>query len=216
MDEQRNDLCAESGGALTLDAEESEKVQDSFETANSQGYRAEEDEAQDFPISMVHLGWLNVELKSDGWVKIMDQPPVQVMKIVVDEDKDRKKTKKFVNGDDGKGSSVKTYCVTGLEMSKQQELVEASFQMRCRIFEFNAVSLVAIPLELIPLEVDYVEALSNQEVPDYFAGPTMAKTVTQETRVVFGQEQEEWKAAILAELQSFAKLGVYERFPEWT
>ena len=39
----------------------------------------------------------------------------------------------------------------------------------------------------------------------------MAKTVTQETRVVFGPEQEEWKAAILAELQSFAKLGVYEK-----
>ena len=32
----------------------------------------------------------------------------------------------------------------------------------------------------------------------------------QETKVVFGPEQEEWKAAILAELQSFAKLGVYE------
>ena len=28
--------------------------------------------------------------------------------------------------------------------------------------------------------------------------------------MVFGPEQEEWKAAILAELQSFAKLGVYE------
>ena len=60
------------------------------------------------------------------------------------------------------------------------------------------------------MEVDYVEALSNQEVPDYFAGPAMAKTITQETQVVFGPEQEEWKAAILAELQSFAKLGVYE------
>ena len=133
---------------------------------------------KDIPISMVHLGWLNVELKSEDWVKIMDQPPVRVMKIVMDDDKDRKKTKNFVNEDDGKGSSVKTYCVTDLEMSKQQELVEASFQMRCR---------------------------------DYFAGPTMAKTVTQETRVVFGPEQEEWKAAILADLQSFAKLGVYEK-----
>ena len=27
---------------------------------------------------------------------------------------------------------------------------------------------------------------------------------------MFGPDQEEWKAAILAELQSFAKLGVYE------
>ena len=105
------------------------------------GYSTEEDEAQDLPISMVHLGWVNVELKSEDWVKIMDQPSVRVMKVVMDDDKDRKKTKvkNFVNEDDGKGSSVKTYCVTDLEMSKQQELVEASFQMRCRIFEFNAV-----------------------------------------------------------------------------
>ena len=97
---------------------------------------------------------------------------------------------------------VKAYCVTDLSMSKQQELVEASFQMRCRIFDFSASSFAAIPLELVPLEVDYVEALSHQEVPDYFAGPAMPKTITQETQVVFGPEQEEWKAAILAELQS--------------
>ena len=38
----------------------------------------------------------------------------------------------------------------------------------------------------------------------------MAKTITQETMVLFGHEQEEWKAAILAELESFANLGVYE------
>ena len=76
-------------------------------------------------------------------------------------------------------------------MSKQQELAEASFQMRCRISEFNASSFAALPLESIALEVDYVEALSQQEVPDYFAGLAMAKTITQETRVVFGPEQEE-------------------------
>ena len=201
---------ANSGGALGFDQEEV-LSQDSFETAISQGYRTEEEEENwDTSISMVHLGWLNVELKSDDWVKVMDQPPVRIMKIAMDEEKNRKKTKNFVNEEDGKGASVKTYCVTNLEMSKQQELVEASFQLRSRIFEFNAVSFAAIPLELVPLEVDYVDALSKQDVPDYFAGPTMAKTLTQETRVVFGPEKEEWKAAILAELQSFAKLDVYE------
>ena len=151
---------------------------------------------------------MNEELKSDDWVK--DQPPVRVMKIILEEDKGFKKGKSIVSEDDEKGKTVKTYCVTDLSMSKQQELVEASFQLRCRIFDFSASSFAAIPLELVPLEVDYVEALSHQEVPDYFAGPAMAKTITQETRVVFGPEQEEWKAAILAELQSFAKLGVYE------
>ena len=55
---------------------------------------------------MVQLGWLNVELKSNDWVKIADQPSVRIMKISMDEDKDRKKTK-FVNEDDGTGTSVK-------------------------------------------------------------------------------------------------------------
>ena len=201
---------AVSGGALGLEQDEV-LSQDSFQSAMSQGYRTEEEEDQwDTSISMVQLGWLNVELKSNDWVKIADQPSVRIMKISMDEDKDRKKTKNFVNEDDGTGTSVKTYCVSDLEMSKQQELVEASYQLRSRILEFNAVSFVAIPLELVPLEVDYVDALSKQDVPDYFAGPSMAKTVTQETRVVFGPEKEEWKAAILTELQSFAKLDVYE------
>ena len=215
MDGQKDDSGAESGGAPTLDAEESFS-QDSFETANSQGYRTEEDEAQDIPISMVHLGWLNVELKSDDWVKVMDQPPVRVMKIVMDEEKDRKRTKNFVNEDDGKGASVKTYCVTDLEMSKQQELVEASFQMRCRIFEFNAVSFAAIPLELVPLEVDYVDALSNQEVPDYFAGPTMAKTVTQETEWCLDQKRRNGKLRYWRSCNPLPSWESTKRFPEWT
>ena len=117
---QGRSLGAESGGALTLDAEETFS-QDSFETANSQGYRTEEDETQDIPISMVHLGWLNVELKSDDWVKIVDQPPVRVMKIVMDEDKVCKKTKNFVNEADGKGTPVKTYCVTDLEIISNEQ-----------------------------------------------------------------------------------------------
>ena len=74
----------------------------------------------------------------------------------------------------------------------------------------NALTFLAIDLEAIPVDVAYVTALSQQEVPDYFAGPAMAKTVTQEARVVFGPEQEEWKEAILAELESFAKLGARE------
>ena len=206
---QEPDDEAESGGALGLEHEEV-LSQDSFQSAMSQGYRTEEEEGQwDTSVSMVQLGWLNVELKSNDWVKIADQPSVRIMKISMDENKDRKKTK-FVNEDDGTGTSVKTYCVADLEMSKQLELAEASYQLRSRILEFNAVSFAAVPLELVPLEVDYVDALSKQDVPDYFAGPSMAKTVTQETRVVFGPEKEEWKAAILAELQSFAKLDVYE------
>ena len=142
---------------------------------------------------------MNEELKSEEWVKVMDQPAVRIMKLILEE-KGASRKGRHIESEEGEDrKTVKTHCVTDLPMSKQQELVEASFQMRCRIFEFSA-SFAAIPLESIPLGVDYVEALSHQEVPDHFAGLAMAKTITQETRVVFGPEQEEWKAAILAEL----------------
>ena len=111
---------------------------------------------------------------------------------------------------DRKKETKTVYCVTGLPISKQQELVEASFQLRARLLELNAFTFANVDLEAIPVDVAYVTTLSQQEVPDYFAGPAMAKTVTQESRVVFGPEQAEWKEAILAELESFAKLGVYE------
>ena len=137
---------------------------------------------------MVNLGWLHEELKSE--VQAMK------MKITLEDSGLPRKGKHIVSEDGDLQKMVKTYCVTGLSMSKQQELVEASYQLRCRIFDFSASSFAATPLELVPLEVDYVEALSNQEVPDYFAGLAMAKTITQETQAVFGPEQEEWKAAI--------------------
>ena len=149
---QEDDLSRESGG-VPVHEEEEIQSQDSFETATSQGYRTEEDEAQDFSLSVMHLGWLTEELKSKDWVKVMDQPPVRVMKIILDDEKGFKKGKNFVSEDNGKGEPVKTYCVTDLEMSKQQELVEASFQLRCRIFDFSASSFAAIPLEMVPLGV---------------------------------------------------------------
>ena len=64
-------------------------------------------------------------------------------------------------------------------------MVEASFQLRARLLELNAFTFANVDLEAIPVDVAYVTALSQQEVPDYFAGPAMAKTVTQESRVAY-------------------------------
>ena len=129
---------------------------------------------------MVNMGWMNEELRSEERVKVADRPAVRVMKITIEENGHSKKGRCIEEVEEGEDRKlVKTYCVSDLSMSKQQEMVEASFQMRCRIFELNASSFAAIPLDSIPLEADYVEALSQQEVPDYFAGPAMAKTITQ-------------------------------------
>ena len=184
--------------------------EESFASAESQGFRTEEEETLTFEVSLIQLGWQNEELVSDRWVKIADQPEVRVMQLTrIDEPLEREKEGCLKTGD-GETKTKTVYCVTSLQMGKQQELVEASFQLRARLLELNAVTVADLDLGAIPVDVAYVTALSQQEVPDYFAGPAMAKTVTQESRVVFGPEQEEWKEAILAELESFAKLGVYE------
>ena len=91
----------------------------------------------------------------------------------------------------GERKDTMVYCVSGVSKSRQQGLVEASFQLRARLLEMNAFTFAAIPLEMIPVDVAYVTTLSQQEVPDYFAGPATATTITQESRVVFGPEQEE-------------------------
>ena len=184
--------------------------EESFASVESQGFRTEEEETLTFEVSLIQLGWQNEELVSDRWVKIVDQPEVRVMQLTKrDEPLEREKEGCSRTGD-GETKTKTVYCVTSLQMSKQQELVEASFQLRARLLELNAVTVADLDLGAIPVDVAYVSALSQQEVPDYFAGPAMAKTVTQESRVVFGPEQEEWKEAILAELESFAKLEVYE------
>ena len=55
--------------------------EESFASAESQGYRTEEDETLTFEVSMIQLGWQNEELVSDRWVKIADQPEVRVMQL---------------------------------------------------------------------------------------------------------------------------------------
>ena len=156
--------------------------EESFASAQSQGYRTEEEEETlNFEVSMIQLGWQNEELISDRWVKIADQPEVRVMQLTKrDEPLEREEEGCSRTGDDETKKKT-VYCVTGLKISKQQELVEASFQLRARLLELNAVTFENVDLGAIPVDVAYVTALSQQEVPDYFAGPAMAKTVTQES-----------------------------------
>ena len=49
--------------------------------------------------------------------------------------------------------------------------MEASFQLRARLLELNAFSFANVDVRAIPVGIAYVTALSQQEVPDYFAGP---------------------------------------------
>ena len=194
--EKGRDCLPHSGGEpRTKETDELDTMSEaSFATAASQGYRTEDEEVSTFEVSMVQLGWQNDELISDRCVRIEDQPAVRVIQpMKQEEDHDSGKDRKASKEDHEKKQTM-VYCVTGLPMSKQQALVDASFQLRSRLLETIAFTFSAMEMEAILVDVAYVTALSQQEVPDYFAGPAMAKTVTQETRVVFGPEQEEWKA----------------------
>ena len=53
-----------------------------------------------------------------------------------------------------------------------------------------------------------VDALGQQEVPDYFQQP--AKAITEDVSVMRGPYALEWIAAVRKEIESFKRLGVYE------
>ena len=64
---QRVKMCMmQRGGGVSSSEEIDEEIQslDSFETVESQGYRTDEDDPQEFSVSMVSLGWMSEELKN--------------------------------------------------------------------------------------------------------------------------------------------------------
>ena len=66
-------------------------------------------------------------------------------------------------------------------------------------------------MQFEPLELHLIDALGQQEVPDYFQQP--AKAITEDVSVMRGPHALEWIAAVLEEIESFKRLGVYEEVP---
>ena len=65
-------------------------------------------------------------------------------------------------------------------------------------------------MQFEPLELHVIDALGQQEVPDYFQQP--AKAITEDVSVMKGPYAQEW-IAVLEEIESFKRLGVYEEVP---
>ena len=63
-------------------------------------------------------------------------------------------------------------------------------------------------MQFEPLELHVVDALGQQEVPDYFQQP--AKAITEDVSVMRGLQAQEWMLAVREEIESFKRLGVYE------
>ena len=108
-----------------------------------------------------------------------------------------------------KDANLKMYHVMSVKQTLREDSAEHAYQFSCRAArsEFRSV-----PMQFEPLELHVVDALGQQEVPDYFQQP--AKAITEDVSVMRGPHALEWICAVQEELESFKRLGVYEEVPK--
>ena len=111
-----------------------------------------------------------------------------------------------------KDSSLKLYHVMSVKQTLREDLAECACQFSCRAADWSRSDLHVVPMQFEPLELHVIDALGQQEVPDYFQQP--AKAITEDVSVMRGPYAQEWIAAVLEEIESFKKLGVYEEVPK--
>ena len=111
-----------------------------------------------------------------------------------------------------KDSSLKLYHVMSVNQTLREDLAECAYQFSCRAADWSRSDLHVVPMQFEPLELHVIDALGQQEVPDYFQQP--AKAITEDVSVMRGPYAQGWIAAVLEEIESFKRLGVYEEVPK--
>ena len=111
-----------------------------------------------------------------------------------------------------KDPSLKMYHVMSVKQTLREDLAECAYQFSCRAADWSRSDMNAVPMQFEPLELHVIDALGQQEVPDYFQQP--AKAITEDVSVMKGPHAQEWIAAVLEEIESFKRLGVYEEVPK--
>ena len=106
---------------------------------------------------------------------------------------------------------LKMYHVMSVKQTLREDLAECVYQFSCRAADWSRSDMHAVPMQFEPLELHVIDALGQQEVPDYFQQP--AKAITEDVSVMKGPYAQEWIAAVLEEIESFKRLGVYEEVP---
>ena len=104
-----------------------------------------------------------------------------------------------------KDSSLKLYHVMSVKQSLGEELAEHSYQFSCRAADWSKMSFSHLPMQFEPHAVD---ALSQQDVKEYFEQP--AKAITEDVSVMRGPQAEEWIQAAREEIESLKKIVAYE------
>ena len=75
-----------------------------------------------------------------------------------------------------KDANLKMYHVRSVKQSLREDLAERSYQFSCRAADWSRMSFSHVPMQFEPLELHVVDALGQQDVPDYFQQPAEAIT----------------------------------------
>ena len=111
-----------------------------------------------------------------------------------------------------KDANLKMYHVMSVKQTLREDLAEHAYQFSCRAADWSRSDLRFVPMQFEPLELHVVDALGQQEVPDYFQQP--AKAITEDVSVMRDLHALEWIIAVREEIESFKRLGVYEEVPK--
>ena len=60
------------------------------------------------------------------------------------------------------------YHVMSVKQSLREDLAEHSYQFSCRAADWSRSSFSHVPMQFEPLELHVVDALGQQDVPEYF------------------------------------------------
>ena len=116
-----------------------------------------------------------------------------------------------MGADGAKNANLKMYHVMSVKQTLREDLAEHAYQFSCRAADWSRSDFSSVPMRFEPLELPVVDALGQQEVPDYFQQP--AKAITEDVSMMKGPHALEWICAVREEIESFKRLGVYEEVP---
>ena len=111
-----------------------------------------------------------------------------------------------------KNTNLKMYHVMSVKQTLREDLAEHAYQFSCRAADWSRSDFSSVPMRFEPFELHVVDALGQQEVPDYFQQP--AKAIAEDVSVMRGPYALEWICAVREEIESFKRLGVCEEVPK--
>ena len=117
-----------------------------------------------------------------------------------------------VGTEGARDANLKMYHVMSVKQTLREDLAEHAYQFSCRVADWSRSDFRSVPMQFEPVELHIVDALGQQEVPDYFQQP--AKAITGDVSVMRGPYALEWICAVREEIESFKRLGVYEEVPK--